>query len=470
MTEDPLRRALNDAVPTPPSAPGRTAGALRRARLRRRRRAGATVLASAAVVAAVVVPIGLRGDAPGAGERRPPLASSTPSTTPSSAADLELACPEPLGRHDEPVAPADRSRLPEGAAVARLCPEYASFGFQAPQDALVTGLDGLVRLVNELPDDGSTACPADGGISYLVVLGYPDGSERTVRGQNFGCRTVEWAGATRVGAQDLYDAYIVALRRQRGDGEPTDVVTPTLGCPRNGYAPTSPLARVADVTAGLLCWQRTDVESEARWTSAVLDADELALVVRDITTGPRHRITEDDCRQATLQFGLVGSDRWGDRSLTRGDCGTWGGDTGTSRRLGPAAQAVVDRLVAQTPEVGPAPPSPDLRPDEVLNLYVDLVNDGDLAGARELLLDPTSLDVPTPTRLDVKAGNLTSPPPPAEYARFDQYAEQEALYRLVPVDGSFADYVDATVAMVRDDGQVWRIASISLGDVVPTGR
>ncbi len=44
------------------------------------------------------------------------------------------------------------------------------------------------------------------------------------------------------------------------------------------------------------------------------------------------------------------------------------------------------------------------------------------------------------------------------------------LYRVVPPDGSFVDYVEAEWRLSRPPGEVWSIDSVTLGDVVPTGR
>ncbi|MDQ4053629.1 MAG: hypothetical protein M3237_13140 [Actinomycetota bacterium] len=479
MTDQPaddLRAALRQLVPDPPAVPDRAAASLGRAHRRRRRRTTAVALGATAAVAAVSVVVAVLGS----GSPRPEPAVPTPTATPSTAESVtatDPACPEPLRRGDPYPDYDDPRPLPEGATVARLCPiAVPSYGgFQAPADALVTGVDALIATINALPEDeraaGDRVCTAEGGLSYLMVLGYPDGPQRVVHGSLVGCEWLDGAGPQRTDASIVWRAYLGALRAQRQTTTPPRTPPPTLSCPGNGFGVTSPMARTADATHALLCWRRTDIESESGWASAPISEDDLRSILADLADPARDaEVSEQDCLTATLQLDLVGTSAWGDISHTSGDCGAFYVDGARPRRLGPRAQEIVDALVTSHPGPALPEPSPSMRPGEILNLWVDLLNEGRLDEARRLVTDPTLVEVNG--RLDVKAGSLTEPSvsPGPEYASYEVVA-QSALYRVVPPDGSFVDYRDAEVVMLRrDDRDVWRIAAITEGDVVGTGR
>lgn len=151
----------------------------------------------------------------------PRVPTPTPVAPPTGPAPTVVAgqCPDPA---DTPNVGGDFN-LPPRASWARICgTSVAGTGTepgvvgervrQAPPDALVTNLDGLIEFANALPiPDGDLACTMEFGPAYTLVVGYPDGSTQMITGELYGCRFI----ANRIGAQELLDDFGNRLRAQR---------------------------------------------------------------------------------------------------------------------------------------------------------------------------------------------------------------------------------------------------------------
>lgn len=147
--------------------------------MKRGRQGAAAVLASCLVVAvvALVVPAvwrhGVNGDA------APPLHRATPTTSPLMtvvAARATLVCPTGFASRSY----RGPATLAAGATSARLCGGGPT-GATPPLDLLTTGLDRLVDSVDAQPmAAGRDTCLGPLGDRWLLLLAYPDGSERRV--------------------------------------------------------------------------------------------------------------------------------------------------------------------------------------------------------------------------------------------------------------------------------------------------
>ncbi len=388
-----LGRELSDLVPDPPAVPGRTSSVLARARRNRRRRTGLVAAGAAVAVAAVTLTVaGLGSSGPTAGPSAP---TSTSSRSPTVEPVTDVECPTPYRRGQDYVDPTSTGPLPEGAVVARACPTNTSFGFAPPADALVVGVDRLERTLQELPPlDNGGVCTSDLGLSYWLVLGYPDGTERVVEGHNYGCHDLRGAGEPRGHPERLWTEYLRLLREQRASSTPPGGTAVDCPGPGTNFPRTSPMATSLDVEHAVLRWRRTDTESTSTWQCAPVPDDDVRAITADLADGPSLEIEEEACQEATLQLQLVGVNAWGDVGTTWSDCGYWSVDgSGTYRVLGSGAQSAVDRIVT----AGGAPPLPEATPrtgpDEVVLLFTDLLNDGRRDEALALTNDPAIAEV-----------------------------------------------------------------------------
>ncbi len=449
MTDDQwLRDALGAAVPDPPSAPDRAASARRRARTARRRTAAAVATGAALALAAVAVPLALGGS----GSPTPaPQVPTHPTSVPAA-----VKCPQ---ADTEPTGP---GTLPEGAVAVRLC-DGPGLGFDEPDDALVTDVDDLVRVVNDQEVTGPRrACRSDLGRGYLLAFSYPDGTVRLVTGELYGCHQLTVGSTVRAEPERPWERFIELLRDQRATLEPpaTTGASPTCSSPD-----LSPVARPADMDTAVLCARyETDGRTVPR-AVAVPPAD-LRVLLADREERDDRRAPPKGCaQQADLE--LVGTTVWGDTTAAHLWCGMWSDEQGGYWGVGAPAERILDRLVreAGTPVTTV---DADSSAEDVLAAYVDLLDAGDRKAAAALW--------------HPMAGR---PELPALYSHIDYQVEGvrelrfvsawqdatavQALYR-ERIRDAYVPYREAVFMLGRDEQGVFRIVSMQLGDAVETGR
>lgn len=470
-----LGEQLRAAVPETPPRPDRAQLAVARARRTRRNRGIVVVAASVLAIAGTLVGVDRLG-----GEAGPPVSGPSADAT-GEVPDVD--CPEPVRRGDPaPPQQADAGPLPPGPLVVRLCSIAAGDfgGFTPPADALVTGVADLAELIDSMPKaDLSEPICAAAGRSYSLVFGYADGTERVVQAENGPCAAhVRGVGVVRTGGVELWHEFIAALRDQRANQDgPYAIADFNVTCPgADGSNPWdhTPTATLTPDAVGRLCWRRKDTETVAEWAGIRLSKRQLSTLVSDLTDPANtHRPTEQECREATLQFALVTVDHWGDRSLVLGDCGGFTISTerrDVERRPSSDVQAMIDALVDRAGSAALPTASPQDGPREIVALIADLLGDDRRAEAEALTLDPSLIDVDGV--LDVKPGNVRRLPAPPALSGYDQYVEVESLWGVVGTDGSWedGDYHQVHLGLVRDRGEVWRLATLTDLGPVSLGR
>lgn len=336
-----LREGLHAVVPEPHPAPGRAAGAVRRARAAARLRTTALVGGAAAAVVAVAVVTASLGGGP---------ADRSAVDAPVAAEDCP---PAPAGVRDPDYFDEPREGVPEavpqGATSARLC---AGNGhrLEVPPEALAVGVDRLVDAVNGLPpaEDG-LICTAQLGYGYRIVFGYPDGSRYHVSGALYGCGLVVVGPAERRGADELLREYAALLREQRAGTEPPSLPSDRTTVDCGGEARAAAVARPHELELAVLCVRRADGTQRAEVAAA-----ELAVLRSDLR-GDLPRVPFRSCPDAP-QLSLVGLTAAGERVALPSVCGTWQlsvpdpwSTSGWPRSWspGPAAREVLDDLVAR---------------------------------------------------------------------------------------------------------------------------
>lgn len=456
MTDDQwLRDALGAAVPDPPSTPDRATSARRRARAARRRTTAAVAAGAALAMVAVVVPLTLGGS--GSPAPAPDVPTPAPTSTPES------ECPPP------DTEPAGAGTLPEAAVSVRLC-DGPGIGFDEPDDALVTGVDELVRVVNAQEVTGPPrVCQTDLGTGYLLAFEYADGTVRSVTGELYGCHQLVVGATVRTHPERPWQRFIELLRTQRAASTPPAGLATRPSCEdpsvETGIG-ISPTGRPDDMVSAILC-VRYQTATEHRPLPIDVSSADLQVLLADRAARTHPAPPAGDCGPDTPSWRLVGRTAWGDLTVVDAWCGQWGDGRGHYWDPGPQAQRVLDRLVAEagtpTPTIDAASSAAD-----VVAAYVDLLNAGDRKGAAALW-HPRIARPELPTqfgRIDYKVEGVRE-------LRFvsawrDAVAVR-ALYREQVGDG-YVPYREAVFMLGRDGAGVFRIVSTQLGDVVETGR
>ena len=216
MNEHDLTDSLHQSLPPRPSTQGWADGARRKARRRRIGFGAAAVLA----VAALVTPLAWQNlRDPGIVASPAPASESFVSPEPSPQPTAPVTLPDERGDGLLPrVCEAIRTgelpaqdlpgteQLPDGVARVWLCGDRSgSFDGQVgPIEPLTTDPDRIVDAINALPASTAEACTAIGGLTYHVVLVYPDGNRRVIAGETVNCEFVGgWGG--REGGAALLD-------------------------------------------------------------------------------------------------------------------------------------------------------------------------------------------------------------------------------------------------------------------------
>ena len=209
--------------------------------------------------------------------------------------------------------------LPVGAINLRVCsgddPDDRSFQTIAvPAEALTTGVDELVSLVNALPDweppEERFFCTQEYTSAINYVFGYADGSTRSVTYGYGGCGLLEleppgdFPDADTLAKDDparLFDAVNAALSEQRRTTTPPPPQTPAIACePATGPVTMLPLADLELLSASL-CLSGSQVLIRG----SLLDRLRAALATASPGETPP---TCDDHRSARV----VGTSTWGD--------------------------------------------------------------------------------------------------------------------------------------------------------------
>lgn len=261
-----------------------------------------------AALAALLLPLSACGSDEGAAGG---AEAASPAPVP---AGLESGCPPP----ETPLRFAGGD-LPAGAVAVRLCPGAPSIDhdgnpsgllLQAPVDALITGVDALVQLVNDLPVAEQQDCPLDDGPHHVYWFRYPDGDARAVAYDEAGCHTaVIGDEVRRQDGEALATAFADALLAQRAtatppaaEGEPPACPMPPLSEPMS-VLPAVPLR----LTAATWCVG----VGPYRMRSATVPDDLLERLNAGLL-GPRTE-RRDECGAPSYSTTLEGVTAWGDR-------------------------------------------------------------------------------------------------------------------------------------------------------------
>ncbi|MHA6523770.1 hypothetical protein [Tessaracoccus sp. G1721] len=181
----------------------------------------------------------------------------------------------------------DTDTLPDGAARAWLCGDrWETFGGVGPIEPLTTDPDRVVDAINALPSPDYEACTEMGGITYHVVLDYPDGTRRVVSAETVNC---EWVGGwgNRAGGGALLQDLLPLWAAQR-DANPEPFLDEVPLCSDNvGIVGLNSLGTVerGSLYRGYLCGLPADPADGDEWVQRELPGD-LVLAVSQATATP----------------------------------------------------------------------------------------------------------------------------------------------------------------------------------------
>jgi len=335
----------------------------------------------------------------------------------------EFPCPPTLADDEYPGGP---DELPEGPIAVRACPA-SELVVPRVDVALTTGLDDLVALVNGQQDqDLDGECPDDDGLSYQLSFQYADGSVQSVEGNLYGCQFTTVGGRQRVGADQVWAAYVDLLVAQGGK-------TPAASLPAGACWPADSSIRSvltlwltpSDYGAGAVC-----VLEGRELRSAPLPA---GLVNRITAREPEE---PGSCADARSTAWAVVATSWSDLLSVEIDCLTPYGD----------------RLRAIVENAKPVPiPAPDAStPPEIVALTLDQLRaTGHREAAAGLWVEPDAADL---------AGSMCGP-----YLLRSLHADVDGWEFAVWVDSSCDNGLGWT--MVRDaTTDPWRILRYGAAD------
>jgi hypothetical protein len=325
----------------------------------------AAAVVAVAVAGAVVIRwvAGSNADAPVTGGHR-----VEPGACPVvSAEERDLyALPDPL--------PGEPDSIRDGALRVWMC-QGPGTPLDVPRDALVSGVDDLAGIVDDLPlarDDDDIACAADGGPGYRLRFQYADGSVADAVGQLYGCGMVQVGATLHVGDREWTPAreFVRLLREQReaktppSPPEQPDCVVDEATV----LGPVSPVGHADEMVTAVLCaWDARGISGPPDH-AAPIPADDLETLIADHADNRSDaHPTGRECR-AGRQLSIQGLTAWGDRVLLDGFCITFRDVTTRPQdesvdywRPGPEARAILARLLGTDPvSVAPCPSGPDV--------------------------------------------------------------------------------------------------------------
>lgn len=347
--EQRLRDALSGLVPQPPPAPERAVAARAYARRSRRGRNAAT---GATMVAAILSTVVLVGNIGQNGEEQPQPVALSPGVV---AGDFD--CPRPSGRTapDTPLTGPDV--LPLGPIAARFCFNGGA-PWQAPHDALLSGLDGVVSTINELPvltPVKGGFCTDEGGPTWAILFQYPDGHTQLIRG-NAPCGEGVSVGSVTRGHEADADELLLRLQSLLLD-QRRSATPPGPGHSRPSCEPLTQIFSVDGrgltmlppelpqrLTRVVLCWRPLAVEFPPP-TTATISLEDLKTLVDDLNARATKRDTQPRSCSDSLQIALDAVNDWGDEYLFIGSCS--GFTVGDAHwEPGPESQTIIDRLIS----------------------------------------------------------------------------------------------------------------------------
>lgn len=177
--------------------------------------------------------------------------------------------------------------LPDGAARAWLCGDrWETFGGVGPIEPLTTDPDRVVDAVNALPSPDYEACTEMGGITYHVVLDYPDGTRRVVSAETVNCEWVGGWGNRAGGAQLLQD--LIPLWVAQREVSPEPFLDEVSLCSHNaGIVGLNSLGVVerGSYYRGYVCGLPADSAVGGEWVQRELPGD-LVLAISQATATP----------------------------------------------------------------------------------------------------------------------------------------------------------------------------------------
>ncbi|MFW6773333.1 hypothetical protein ACOACO_03540 [Nocardioides sp. CPCC 205120] len=216
--------------------------------------------------------------------------------------------------------------LPEGAIAARLCTygHIDSETYSVPLDALTAGTADLVGMVNgaRRVGDGDRACNDDAGPRWTMALQYPDGSVRSLAGDEGGCEDVALGDVEVQGiAAAVVDLFVDRLAAQRRDATPPpDVPDDSVACDAlDAGGAVMPWSDPSRLTSATLCWATTP---GGPFASVPLTPEQTEVMLADLSANLRDtplRAGGYACPSWT-QVRITGRDLWGEPVTVWSDC------------------------------------------------------------------------------------------------------------------------------------------------------
>lgn len=310
-----LRSVLSSVTPEDRGNSSRAAQVERRELISRRRRRTVSATAVAAVALVLII--------------APHVIDGSPVTradTPKAAAGLAspVTCQSPAAGHQ--VRASAYGVIPDGAVLARICPQFpVRSPWAAPVDALTTNLGRVIENVNAQPTTANPnlgGCPMDldqQSQAYTITFEYADGGITSLRGDGVGCLDILVDGHARSGGDQVLQAYGDALAAQRTNSTPPTTVG-ALHCPNS----TEPAGSLLPVDPSHLQLRR-----------AVFCQTQPAKLLRRLSPTQVRMVNADFAAHATTQAPrplgclnpvpsvLFGVSAWGDPVPLVDDCGTF---------------------------------------------------------------------------------------------------------------------------------------------------
>lgn len=227
-------------------------------------------------------------------------------------AGLESGCPAP-----ETALRFPEGDLPSGATAVRLCagvPAGMTMRAVPPLDALVTDVDRVIEVVNDLEAPRGQSgeqgfCTSDGGADLAYWFGYPDGDWRAVGLGAYGCRILQVGqDMTRDEGTAVASAFAEALAAQREASTPPahhDQAVCEWLAPHARFSPLP--GQPVELRTAVLCRNTGRYRVRARQVPADL--------IDRINKGLMARPPAADCPEPREVMTLEGWTVWGDRQI-----------------------------------------------------------------------------------------------------------------------------------------------------------